>query len=179
MVGRRASLLLALWLSAASIPAPAANATIDAPNVVPITARLVTSGQPTAEALSKLSAQGFGAVIYLAPPTVPDAVPGEAEIVQKQGLSFLNIPIHFGKPTDADFQAFVVAMNGLKNVKVLVHCQVNMRASTMTFLYRVIEGHEKPEQAYEAVAAVWSPAGPWKQLIADELRRQSIAFEPY
>jgi hypothetical protein len=29
-------------------------------------------------------------------------------------------------------------MNGLGDRKVLVHCQVNRRASSMTFLYRVI-----------------------------------------
>jgi hypothetical protein len=39
---------------------------------------------------------GGGAVIYLAPPTVPDAMAGEAEIVRRQGLEFINIPIRFG-----------------------------------------------------------------------------------
>jgi protein tyrosine phosphatase (PTP) superfamily phosphohydrolase (DUF442 family) len=140
---------------------------------------LVTSGQPSRAALSKLSAQGFGAVIYLAPPTVPDAVPGEADIVRKQGLEFVNIPIQFGTPTEADFQSFVEAMNRLRNRKVLVHCQVNMRASTFTFLYRVIIGREKPEQAYESVAKVWSPEGPWRSLLIAQLQRAGIAFEPY
>ena len=171
--------LVAIGALVAGGTALAADAAIDAPNVVSISALLVTSGQPTAHALSKLSAQGFGAVIYLAPPTVPGAVPGEAEIVRHQGLKYVNIPIQFGKPTDTDFQSFVAAMNGFKDAKVLVHCQVNMRASTMTFLYRTIEGREKPEQAYEAVAAVWSPEGPWRQLIVDELRQHRIAFEPY
>lgn len=157
----------------------ASDSTIAAPNVVPISARLVTSGQPSAEALARLSAQGFGAVIYLAPPTVPDAVPREAEIVREQGLEFLNIPIRFDNPTEADFQAFVAAMNRLGDRKVLVHCQVNMRASAMTFLYRVLVGRERPEQAYESVARVWSPTGPWKKLIASQLRKAGIAFEPY
>ena len=157
----------------------AADPVIEAPNVVPISARLVTSGQPTAAALSRLAAQGFSAVIYLAPPSVPDAVPGEADIVRKQGLEFINIPIKFGNPTEADFAAFVEAMNRLQDQKVLVHCQVNLRASSMTFLYRVIVGHEKPEQAYESVARVWSPEGPWKKLMGTELRKASIQFEPY
>lgn len=163
----------------AAASALAADATLQAPNVVPISAMLVTSGQPTANALSKLSAQGFGAVIYLAPLTVPDAEPGEAEIVRKQGLEFVNIPIQFGQPTQADFESFVVAMNRLSGRKVLVHCQVNMRASSMTFLYRVIVGREQPEQAYESVAKVWSPEGPWKALLVTQLRKVGIAFEPY
>jgi protein tyrosine phosphatase (PTP) superfamily phosphohydrolase (DUF442 family) len=152
---------------------------IEAPNVVAISPRLVTSGQPTANGLSRLAAQGFGAVIYLAPPTVPDAVPGEAEIVRKQGLEFINIPIKFGNPTEADFNSFIAAMNGFGDRKVLVHCQVNMRASSLTFLYRVVVGHEKPEQAYESVARVWSPEGPWKGLLVSQLRKAGIQFEPY
>jgi protein tyrosine phosphatase (PTP) superfamily phosphohydrolase (DUF442 family) len=174
-----AALLVLVGAIAFTGQALAADPAIDAPNVVPISPDLVTSGQPTAAALSRLAAQGFGAVIYLAPPTVPDAVRGEAEIVRKQGLEFVNIPIQFDKPTDADFQSFVAAMERLRDRKVLVHCQVNMRASSLTFLYRVIVGRENPELAYESVARIWSPEGPWKRLIVSELRKAGIAFEPY
>ena len=152
---------------------------LDAPNVVVISESLVTSGQPTAAALASLSAQGFGAVINLAPLTVSDAVRHEPEIVRKQGLSFVNLPIKFGNPTDADFQAFVAAMNRFKGKKVLVHCQVNMRASSMTFLYRVVIEHQNPETAYEAVAKIWSPEGPWMHFIAAELKQAGIPFQPY
>nr|WP_229224503.1 protein tyrosine phosphatase family protein [Duganella violaceicalia] len=159
--------------------ASATDSVIEAPNAVEISPRLVTSGQPGAKALAGLAAQGFGAVIYLAPPTVSDAIAGEAEIVRRQGLEFINIPIGFGNPTEADFQAFVAAMERLRDRKVLVHCQVNMRASSMTFLYRAIVLHEKPELAYESVARVWSPEGPWKSLLVSQLRKAGIQFEPY
>jgi protein tyrosine phosphatase (PTP) superfamily phosphohydrolase (DUF442 family) len=176
----RTAALLAASAIAAGLSSPSVWAvTLETPNVVPISSKIVTSGQPSAGALAKLSSEGFDAVIYLAPPTVSDAVPGEAEIVRKQGMEFINIPIPFGKPTDADFKAFVAAMDRQRDRKVLVHCQVNMRASTMTFLYRVIVRHEDPEKAYEAVAAVWSPEGPWKALLVTELRKAGIAFEPY
>ena len=79
----------------------------------------------------------------------------------------------------ADFESFVQVMNRLEGRKVLVHCQVNMRASSLTFLYRAIVGKEKPEQAYEAVAKVWSPEGPWKRLMVSQLRKAGIEFEPY
>ena len=152
---------------------------LQAPNVVTISPTIVTSGQPTAAALSRLAGQGFKAVIYLAPPTVSDAVAGEGDIVRRQGLEFVNIPIQFGEPTDADFERFVAAMNRFRDRKVLVHCQINMRASTMTFLYRVTQAHEPPEQAYQAVARIWSPEGPWKRLLISQLRKAGIAFEPY
>lgn len=170
---------VAVAMATVCISVQAAEAPLQAPNVVPISADLVTSGQPTAEALARLSEQGFAAVIYLAPPTVSDAVPAEADIVRKQGMEFVNIPIPFNNPTPADFQAFVAAMERLGGRKVLVHCQVNMRASSMTFLYRVIVRGAKPEEAYESVAKVWSPHGPWKDLLVAELRRAGVAFEPY
>lgn len=163
----------------ASGPVPAQEGKLAAPNVVPISPTLVTSGQPTAASLAQLAAMGFGGVIYLAPPTVSDAVPGEAEIVKAQGLAYVNIPIQFGKPTAEDFQAFVAALAGMQGKKVLVHCQINMRASSMVFLQRVIAGKESPEAAYESVAAVWSPAGAWRALIVAELRKNGLSFEPY
>jgi protein tyrosine phosphatase (PTP) superfamily phosphohydrolase (DUF442 family) len=150
-----------------------------APNVVSISPRLVTSGQPSAAALAQLGSQGFGAVIYLAPPTVSDAVRDEAAIVQRQGLAYVNIPIKFDNPTEEDFTSFVSALSRLTDGKVLVHCQVNMRASSMVFLHRVIVGKEPPEQAYESVAKVWSPNDPWKSFIVSLLRKNKIAFDPY
>lgn len=173
---RTAAVALALAITGA---AHGEEAPLQAPNLVAISPLLVTSGQPSAAALSRLSALGFAAVVYLAPPTVGDAVPGEADIVRRQGLEFVNIPIAFGKPTEADFDTFVATMNRFRDRKVLVHCQVNMRASTMTFLYRVIVGREAPEQAYEAVARVWSPDGPWKRLLLAQLQKAGIVFEPY
>ena len=136
-----------------------------APNVVEVTPRLVTSGQPSAEALGSLKVQGYEAVIYLAPPTVADAVRDEQLIVTRQGLTFINIPIRFDNPTEADFETFASVLKGLGNRKVLVHCQINLRASSMVFLYRAIVLKEDPRVAYEAVSGVWSPDGPWRRLI--------------
>ena len=150
---------------------------IKAPNVVAISERLVTSGQPTPESLANLSKHGFQAVIYLAPPSVPDAVANEPEIVRRQGLTFVNIPIQWSNPTEADFQSFVVAMKGVQGQKTLVHCQANMRASAMTFLYRVIALRENPTGAYEAVLRVWTPKNQWKELMNSQLQKAKVPFE--
>ena len=150
---------------------------IKAPNVVSISGKLVTAGQPTAESLAGLSKLGFQAVVYLAPPTVPDAVVNEPEIIRSQGMEFVNIPIQWSKPTEADFQAFAEAMKRFPGQKVLVHCQANMRASAMTFLYRVIVAKENPSQAYDAVLKVWTPKNQWKDLMNSQLQKAKIPFE--
>ena len=147
------------------------------PNLVQATATIFTSGQPPAKSLEGLKAQGFEAVVYLAPPTVQDAVRDESRIVGSRGLVFVNIPIVFDKPTERDFETFAAVMKALEGRKVLVHCQINLRASTMTFLYRAIVLKEAPGEAWKAVEKIWTPKGPWKRLVEEQLKRQGIAFE--
>lgn len=177
---RRTALLAPL---AAVLSTPAAHAAeparFQAPNLVEISPTLVTCGQPNAAALKTLAAHGFAADIYLAPLTVYDAVRDEPEIVRGQGLEFVHIPIAFNEPDEADFARFTEAMATLRERKVLVHCQVNMRASSMVFLHRVIVGREAPEAAYDAVTKVWSPNGTWRRFIVTMLQRHQVAFEPY
>lgn len=142
--------LVAAALALASLGIRTQPPKLDAPNVVGISHLLVTSGQPTASALEQLVLLGFGAVVYLAPPTVPDAIRNEAEIVERQGSLYINLPIKFNSPTGADFESFVAALSRIGTKKVLVHCQVNMRASSMAFLHRAVVGKESPQTAYEA-----------------------------
>ncbi len=148
-------------------------------NLIVISERIVTAGQPSAAWLETLKEQRVDAVIYLAPPTVSDAVASEALIVGRQGLVFVNIPINFSKPTEADFNTFARVMDALEGRRVLVHCQVNMRASVMMFLYRAVRGKEDPAAAYEAVSRVWVPHGPWKELIQTQLAQHRIVFDPF
>jgi len=176
-VHRRTLLTIA---AAALAPAQRAQpAALQAPNVVAISPLLVTSGQPSREALESLGAQGFQAVIYLAPSTVSSAVPDEGRILQRQGIEFVHLPIPFGGPDESHYQAVAAALARLAERKVLIHCEVNMRASSMIFLYRTVALHQPPATAYEAVARVWSPRGPWRDLIVQMLRKHSIDFEPY
>jgi protein tyrosine phosphatase (PTP) superfamily phosphohydrolase (DUF442 family) len=150
-----------------------------APNTVEVSPRLVTSGQPDAQELRTLKARGFEAVIYLAPPTAHDAVADEAAIVAGQGLPYINLPVSFDNPTDADFDAFASALKGLGERKVLVHCQINLRASSLVFLYRAAVLKEDPRLAYEAVGKVWQPDGTWKRFIERQLARHRIDFQPF
>ena len=177
MVISRRSALVTLSLLLVGLTARAQ--TIAAPNVVVISDRLVTSGQPTADALASLGRLGFQAVIYLAPNTVADAIKDEPELLTKQGIEFVHVPIPFGSPEEKHFAEVSAALERLKLKKVLVHCQVNLRASSIVFLHRVIRGKEDPARAYEAVAAVWSPNEPWRRFLDAQLSRHSIKFEPY
>ena len=172
--------LCAAWVIATSVGSPAAQAqTVDAPNFIRVAPLLATSGQPSAEALGTLGAQGIQAVVYLAPSNVSSAVKEEPELLARQGVEFVHIPVPFGSPDDAQVQAVFAALKRLEGRSVLVHCEINMRASTLVFLYRTIQQQQDPSLAYEAVARVWSPRGVWRRLVVDELAKNHIAFEPY
>jgi protein tyrosine phosphatase (PTP) superfamily phosphohydrolase (DUF442 family) len=164
-------------LAALAVALPAMALT--APNVVVIDDNLITSGQPPVQTLANLSAEGFEAVIYLAPANVTDAIKEEPDIVTRQGIEFIHIPIPFGAPTENHFEAVSTALHRLTGRKVLVHCQVNMRASTMVFLFRVLQRNENPAAAYGAVARVWSPQGPWRAMAQGLLTKRRIDFEMY
>jgi len=152
---------------------------VDAPNVVPINAHLVTSGQPTRESLMQLGAEGFQAVIYLAPSSVEDAIADEGEILRGQGIEFIHLPIVFRTPHIAEIDQVAAALDRLADKKVLVHCQINMRASTVTFLYRAGYRGENPATAFESVTQVWVPEGAWKQLVIDVLAARGVDFDPF
>ena len=149
-----------------------------APNRVDISPQLLTSGQPTKAFLETLKAQGFEAVVYLAPPTVGDALAEEPRIVGRQGLLYVNIPIVWEAPTAADFQSFTRVMQALAGRKVYVHCQMNLRASSMVFLHRVITLKEAPEKAWESVQRAWVPNPTWKAYILATLKANGVAYEP-
>ena len=171
---RRILLLSLLLIASAAHAAPAPP-----PNLVVIDSKLTTSGQPSAAWLATLKEQGYEAVIYLAPPTVDDAVREEPLIVARQGLLWANLPVRWDVPADADYDTFAALLKSLRGKKVLVHCQVNFRASTLTFLYRTLVEKADPQTAWEPVSRVWTPSGKWKALLLERLKKNGIAFDPF
>lgn len=148
------------------------------PNHIEVTPLLSVSGQPTVAQLEGLKAQGIQAVIYIAPPTVGTTVKDEPLILGKQGLLYANIPVNFGNPTRADFEAFAAVLSAWKDKRVHVHCQVNMRGSVFMFLYRVIHDKIPPEQAYDIVRSIWVPDKVWRAFLVDTLKHHGITFDP-
>jgi len=146
-------------------------------NYVAATDRIHTAGQPDAATLAKLGEQGFELVVNLAPPGNQGAVAEEGKLVSEHGPAYVNIPVNWQKPTLDDFELFSAVMNGARDRKVLVHCQLNMRASAFTFLYRVIHEHVPPEEAMTALRAVWIPRDQWATFTADVLAKHDIDFE--
>ena len=137
----------------------------DPDNIVKWRGGLTSSGQPNADYLARVKAQGFDMVVNLAPPQSPGSIENEGGIVGRQSAVYVNIPVDFGKPTAEDFRVFTDVMKSAAKKNVLVHCQVNLRGSAFTFLYRVIHESAPVDETRQKMLGVWVPDPVWKAFI--------------
>jgi len=155
---------------AAALATFAASAVIsaapgDPANLVQWRPNLTSSAQPDRDYLKRAKALGYDMVINLAPPEYKEAVEPEGAILAAQGITYLNLPVDFGNPTAEDFRVFSEMMKAAAKKNVLVHCQINLRGSSFTFLYRVIHEGANADDARGKLNSVWAPNPTWKKFI--------------
>ena len=137
----------------------------DPANLVNWRAGLSSSAQPNAAYLKRVKSLGFDVVINLAPPEYDEAVPNEGAILAEQGVVYVNIPVRFGNPTADDFQLFSDIMKSAAKKNVLVHCQINLRGSSFSYLHRVINEGTGEDESRHKLTSVWMPNPTWKKFI--------------
>jgi len=136
---------------------------------------LSSSGQPSAEQLEAVRDAGFERVVFLALTDSHGSIEGEDTIVKGLGMEFVHIPVIWETPGADDFALFAALMSGAPEKKTLVHCQVNFRASTFSFLYRVLHMDVPVGDAKDDLNTVWVPNETWKQLIFDVLEANGVS----
>ncbi len=124
-----------------------------------------SSGQPSALQLKTVQESGFERVIYLAFTDNDTAIKDEDRVVKQLGMEYIHIPIDFENPTLADFKTFARVMGEASPVKTLLHCQVNFRAATFSFLYRVAIQGVPALEAKDDLDSVWAPNETWFRFI--------------
>lgn len=143
---------------------------------------LASAGMPEEAQFSVLKQQGFTHIINL----IPGKFSAEEELTKTLGIDFKQIPIVWHQPTIEDFKVFVTTMNKYtahtnskannktdsvnKQPKVLVHCQLNYRASAFVYLYQVTQLGMDPEQAQQQLHTVWQPEGIWQHFIEEVIK---------
>ncbi len=137
-------------------------------NYVKVDDRLSTAGQPTEEQLRDLAADGFTAIINLAPVNPPYTPADEAGLAQSLGMTYVHIPVVWGNPTDADFDAFEQAMHQLADEKLLIHCAANFRVTAFYSLYAQRQLGWSEDQAETFRAGIWAGSDYpiWEDFIA-------------
>lgn len=152
------------------------NDNINGKNFVKVSDRIDTSGQPPLKLLENFKQKDYDLVINLAPPQADGSIMSEGGLIAQTGTRYVNIPVDWKNPTKADFDFFSSTLNNKDHKNVLVHCQINMRGSLFTFLYRVVHEKIDPEVAYEKVAAVWVPKDHWLAFAQMILKENNIEY---
>src|SRR5689334_16191413 len=143
---------------------------MDAENTHQVFEWLWSSGQLSERDIAALPGLGIEAVINLALPTSSNALAGEAELVTRQGIAYLQIPVLWEKPEQHQLQQFFGALSLFQDRKVWVHCAKNMRVSAFIYLYRRLRRGEPEEAASHPMREVWAPNETWQTFIDDALK---------
>lgn len=138
---------------------------MDAENTHRVFDWLWTSGQLSAQDIAALPALGIGAVINLALPTSSNALPGEAELVTRQGMAYIQIPVEWERPELHQLEQFFATLGAFQHRKVWVHCARNMRVSAFIYLYRRLCLNDSEEDAMHPMREVWVPNEAWQEFI--------------
>lgn len=144
-------------------------------NFVQLTDRIGTAGQPTPEQFGLIAENGYSWVINLAMPDHPDALVDEGELVTREGMGYIHIPVPFKSPEPDHVRQFCRLMKSLLDddptQKVFVHCIMNYRVSAFMFHYFTkLEGLD-PALSRSPMFESWTPDPVWADLLAWDGRR--------
>jgi protein tyrosine phosphatase (PTP) superfamily phosphohydrolase (DUF442 family) len=146
---------------------------MDAENTHQVFDWLWTSGQLSARDIEQLPAMGIEAVVNLALPTSTNALPGEAELITRHGIVYVQIPVLWEKPELSQLDQFFGVLRLYEGRKVWVHCAKNMRVSAFVYLYRRLCQGEREEVALQLMQKVWVPNDVWQAFISHALHVHS------
>ncbi len=139
-------------------------------NFRPISARLATAGQPTAEQVEVIARAGFRTLVNLALPTSDGALIDEARVAMRHGLEYLHFPLDFKEPELATALEFLRALRSRASQPVFVHCVMNYRVSALVYAHRVAVLGDDVGKARRALLSVWEPSEVWRRIMADAAR---------
>jgi len=138
---------------------------MDAENTYQVFDWLWTSGQLSERDIHQLPELGVDVVINIAMPTSSNALPGEAELVTRQGLAYVQIPVVWEAPKPEHFTQFIGILKAFEGENVWVHCAKNMRVSAFIYLYRKLILSESEEAATFPMREIWTPNETWRAFI--------------
>lgn len=134
--------------------------------------RVITSGLPTAEQLRAVADAGFHIDISLLPDDDEETLPHERAIAEALGMTYVQIPVIWTRPTHEDLIAFFEVMARYHDRELYVHCAANFRVSAFMALYRVLRLGWTVEAAMADLHAIWEPYDWWQTFIKQELESE-------
>lgn len=142
----------------------------DIKNYNPLSEQLASAGMPSADNLQTLKDNGFQHIINL----IPGDYSEEKNQLASLQMSFDQIEVDWNNPSLENFEDFTVLMKQYQGGKVLLHCQMNYRASAFAYLHEVIQLGIEPEVAEKKMLSVWQPNETWSAFIKMVQENSSI-----
>lgn len=136
---------------------------------VQLTDRIGTAGQPTPEQFSLIADHGYHWVVNLAMPDHPQALVNEGELVSREGMGYIHLPVPFKSPAPQHVRQFCRLLRSLldddPSQKVFVHCIMNYRVAAFMFHYfSKVEGRD-PALSRSPMFETWRPDPAWADLM--------------
>lgn len=164
-----AAFALALFLQAP----PAQDAPPDIRRFLQVTPDFCTGAQPRPEHFAMLKSRGVKTVLNLRTPGEHRADEEEAA-VEAAGMKYVNIPVSYGNPTDADADAFLKITDDPANRPMFVHCTAAIRVGGFWLIRRVLRDGMTWDAALEEARKVGLVEAPH----LEEFARAYIASHP-
>ena len=134
-------------------------------NILVLSDRIVTAGQPTASQYPAIAVAGYQTVVNLALEESANALPNEGAISASLGLEYIHIPVLWETPKLDNFEEFVRVMSQRNDRQIFVHCAANKRVSAFMYLYHQIVDGIDEATAQLSLAKIWVPNLVWQTFI--------------
>ncbi len=162
---------IALTVAAAASAQPAKRDFPGITNFVQVEPRLATAGRTAPEAFPRLKEEEFTAVMSLVQEDEQNAeVPAERKAAEAAGLKFIHTPFSGTEPKEEAAQAFLAAVAGAADEKLLIHCMSGNRVGALWLIKRVVQDGWPVEKATAEAEAIGLTRPALKQFALDYVK---------
>ncbi len=126
---------------------------------------LATSGQPSSDELALIAQAAFKVVINLALTDASNVLVGEDRRVLELGMDYINLPMLFDRPSYMQALRVLDTLKSLHHQKVWLHCALNMRVSSLMYIFRVHHLMMDEVDAKVFLDQIWTPNVEWSDII--------------
>lgn len=132
---------------------------------------VATGGQPTPADLTALAEAGYRTVLDTRAPGEPRGF-DEVDVVERAGMTYVNMPIGATPLTDGVFDEFRALMRDGTRQPILVHCASGNRVGLMMIPYLVLDAGRSPQEAVELAVRMGLSNPQYARLALDYVERQ-------
>lgn len=145
-------------------------------NLIKVSDKLFTSGQPTKKQFEFIANNNFEVVINLAVATSEGKLEKEDDIVTTLGMNYFHIPVDFENPTVKNLNDFLQLIYMLRDKKIWIHCIKNYRVSAFMYVYHKYILQTPFEDIDLDIFNQWQPSSEWQDIMKTPVEDLKLEF---